>query len=57
MNNAKKKELNYPFLSATEEVLKDYQTGRAAPCSSCWTKTVSSVRYSLDIVSNEPGKR
>ena len=31
MNNTKKKELNYPFLSATEEVLKDYQTGRVAP--------------------------
>lgn len=28
---AEKKELNYPFLGATEEVLKDYQTGRAAP--------------------------
>ena len=32
MNNAKKKELNYPFLNATEEVLKNYQTGWAAPC-------------------------
>ena len=31
MNNAKKKELNYPFLNATKEVLKDYQTGRATP--------------------------
>ena len=26
-----KKGLNYPFLGATEEVLKDYKTGRAAP--------------------------
>ena len=28
---AEKKELNYPFLGATEEVLKDYQTARSAP--------------------------
>lgn len=28
---SEKKELNYLFLGATEEVLKDYQTGRAAP--------------------------
>lgn len=28
---AEKKELNYAFLGATEEVLNDYQTGRAAP--------------------------
>ena len=28
---AEKKGLNYPFLGATEEVLKDYKTGRAAP--------------------------
>lgn len=28
---ATKKELNYPMLGATEQVLEDYQTGRAAP--------------------------
>ena len=28
---AEKKELNYQFLGATEEVLKEYKTGRAAP--------------------------
>lgn len=28
---AEKKELNYMFLGATEQVLKDYETGRAAP--------------------------
>lgn len=28
---AENKELNYLFLGATEEVLKDYQTGRSAP--------------------------
>lgn len=30
-NYAKNKELNYLFLGATEQVLKDYETGRAAP--------------------------
>ena len=28
---AKRKELNYPMLGATENILKDYQTGRSAP--------------------------
>lgn len=40
-NYAKRKDLNYTILNATNEVIKQYQTGGAAPFFSYWTRNES----------------
>lgn len=54
---ANNKKLNYTILNANDQVIKDYQTGNAAPSSSYWTNTTLSEKLSGDMAMKEQTKK